>query len=90
MTQREIEAVLDEITFRLLPLPLEVRLQILGRLPEAVYGNSSDIGGMSEADFVKAIRTALARHHEEGGRADACAEFHMWVESRCPPWIKSN
>ena len=90
MTQREIEMALDEITFKLLPLPLEAKLQILARLPEAVYGNSSGIGSMSETDFIKAIRIALARYREEGDRADACADFHMWTERHCPSWIKSN
>jgi hypothetical protein len=90
MTQSEIETVLDEITFRLSLLPLEAKLQILGRLPEAVYGNSPDIGGMSETDFIKAIRAAFALYREEGNRADARTDFHMWMENRCPPWIKSN
>jgi hypothetical protein len=57
-----------------------MRLLILGRLSGAVHANSKESTDMSETDFDKAIRSALARYNEELDRDEA----------RCPPWIKSN
>jgi hypothetical protein len=42
MTRTEIEKTLDKITFMLLPLPLDVKLEILARLPEMIFANSRD------------------------------------------------